>query len=319
MKSMSRSFLSFLIVLFALGFQPGFAEGLVVPRNGGVTVFRGDDLSEVRQVSTGSEQETPSLAAHPAAPVLASLSSGELTFWNLPSFTEASRHKNDLFLSARGLAFSPSGEALYILSESMKAVIVFDLNTSKVVRMIPVPGGIPKRIETTAIGLLVEIEKGVSLLSYEGEGALLTQFRYPETLQSAVISDHRIFLARSGESGLDSYEAKSGRALGPVFSGSHFKALVNLPKKAGLVALTTTGTVEAWNFGQTRASWTYGGSGGLFDLLLSNKEGTVVYALARKTGNLVALDSASGKELAMGKISTSVEGAGRMAVFSDLP
>ena len=305
-------------MLFALGSGPAFAEGLVIPRKGGLTVLRGADLSELRQVSTGLERETPRLAVHPGAPVLASLSGRELTFWNLPTFTEASRHQDDLFQSACGLAFSAGGEELYVLSEAMKAVIVFDLNSSKVAGVIPVPGGVPNRIDATALGLLVRTENGVCLLSPELEDALLAQFRYPATLQSAAISGERLFLARSGEPGLDSYEAKSGRALGPIFSSSQFQAVAPLPKKSGLVALTSAGGVEAWDFGQSRATWTYGGSG-LFDNLLLSKEGTVVYALSRKTGSLVSLDAASGKELATVRVSASLESSNRMAVFSDLP
>jgi len=301
----------FLGVLWLLSAASTLADGVAVPTAGGVLVLSGRTLTEVRSLEF-KEQEVPRLAVHPSSPILASLSGDRLQFWNLPSFAEASRHENALFEGAHSLAFSQDGAALFLLSPELRAVLKFDLATSRVVGTLPVPGGDPLWMEVIPEGVLVGQADSLSLLSPEPRLGLLAQFRFPDRLNSAAVERGRLLLAREGVAGLDSYEIKTGRAVEFVPTSSTFEHLVS---EAGrLYALSPGGEVQALSPDASRALWTYSDSSLSPDRLVAGADGSLLYVFDHSKGVLISLDALSGQENA--RIQLSGAGRGVPVIFT---
>jgi len=290
------------------------ADGVVVPRKGGGTVLDGATLSEVGSFSLPSES-VPLLAVHPVAPIMASSTPEQgLVFWNLPSFKEASRHEDPLLKDGIvDLAFSHDGESLYLLSEELRAVIVFDLKSSKVKSVIAVAGGSPQGLEVAEAGLLVRQQGGVSLLSPSPETGLLIQFRYEEKVQAAQVVGSHIYLGLQGQTGLWVYRLPEGRTVGLLSTEAEATQVSAKGTGDGLVVLTSSGGLEARSLSQGGPGWTFAGGGSYrFDSFASAPHGRVLYAQDVDTGGLVAVDSQSGSELARASLPGS---SGPVVVF----
>lgn len=270
------------------------ADGVAIPKVGGFLVLNGNSLTEVRTVEMGGE-DVPKLAVHPSSAVMAGMSADKLTFWNLPSFAEASRHSEPIFAAVTDLAFSADGSTLYLLSGELRAVIKFDLATSRVSGTLPVPGGEPLWLKAHAKGVVVGQENSVSLLSATAEEGLLSQFRFPEKISSALVREERLYLTRAGVAGIDSYEVQSGRAIGFLPTANPLSRLVG-GVTDGLYALSQNGEVQAWTVDAAQPRWTIQSGGVAFDELVTGGDGSTVFAYAEASQTLVSLDTALGKE-----------------------
>lgn len=301
------------LLLFLLMSSPIWAEGLAVPTEGGVLVLDGRSLTEIRTLSLGG-RETPRLAVHPTSPVMAALVGEQLVFWNLPAFAEASKHTDNLFSGVTSMEFSADGASLFLLSPDLRAVLKFDLASSKVVGTLPVPGGNPAWMEVTSEGPLVGQERAVSLLAVDPDKGLLAQYSFPDSIAAAVVTQGRIMLARTGIAGVDSYELKTGRAIGFVPAAGVVKDLV--VGAGGLYALSSGGEVRALSSDASQTRWTYPASGTTFQLLVAGSNGTSVFCFDGSAGVLVSLDAVAGQENA--RINLSGVGAAKPVVFSGL-
>ena len=288
-----------------------WAEGLAVPTEGGVLILDGRSLTEVRTLSWGGK-ETPRLAVHPSSSVMAGLAGDQLVFWNLPAFAEASKHKDPLFSGVNSLAFSADGSSLFLLSPELRAVLVFDLSTSKVTGTLPIPGGSPQWMRVAPDGILVGQENAVNLLSTSPDRGLLAQYSFPDSVGAAVVSQGRIMLARTGIAGVDSYELKTGRAIGYVPAAGVIKDMV--VGTGGMYALLNGGEVRALSADASQTRWTYPASGSAFQQVLAGANGSNVFCFDRSAGMLVSLDAVAGQENA--RINLSGVGAAEPVVIS---
>jgi hypothetical protein len=292
------------------------ADGVAIPREGGFLVLNGDSLTEARTVEMGGA-DVPKLAVHPSSPILAGLSEDRLTFWNLPSFAEASRHQDSLFKGVVDIDFSDDGTVLYLLSAELRAVIKFDLSSSQVSGTLPVPGGQPLWLQVHAEGVLVGQEHSVSLLSADAEKGLLSQFRFPERITSALVKGQSLFLTRVGSAGVDTYEARTGRAIGFLPTASTLKQLIGGVKGDGLYALSGNGAVQAWSADGSRPRWTFPAGALSFDAIVTGGSGSALYAFDQDSQVLVALDSGLGKESA--RVNLGGVAGWKPVVFSGTP
>jgi hypothetical protein len=290
------------------------ADGVAIPKEGGFLVLDGSSLAEVRTVEMGGD-DVPKLAVHPSSPIMAGLRADELTFWNLPSFAEASQHRDPLFEGVVDLEFSEDGATLYLLSSELRAVIAFDLASSRVSGTLPVPGGDPLWLEVHPQGVLVGQEHSVSLLSADAEEGLLSQFRFPEKVSSALVNGQGLYLVRAGTAGVDSYEVQSGRAIGFLPTSSVLKQLVAGVKGDGMYALSESGAVQAWTADATQPRWTYPAGVVVFDAIVTGGSGSTVYAFDHSSQTLVSLDSALGKENS--RVNISILAASRPVVYEE--
>ena len=300
------------MLLFLLLTGSAWAEGLAVPTEGGVLILDGRNLTEIRTLSLGGK-ETPRLAVHPSSPVMAGLAGDQLVFWNLPPFTEASKHQDTLFSGVDSMAFSADGSTLFLLSPELRAVLNFDLATSKVIGTLPVPGGSPEWMKVTPDGLLVGQENSVNLLSTSPDKGLLAQYSFPDSIVAAVVSQGRIILARAGIAGIDSYELKTGRAIGYVPAAGVIKDMV--AGTGGMYALLNGGEVRALSADGSQTRWTYPASGSTFQQIVAGANGSSVFCFDRSAGVLVSLDAVAGQENA--RINLGGVGAAEPVVISD--
>lgn len=268
------------------------AEGLAVPVEGGVVVLDGRSLAEVRRVEL-SGSGVPQLAIHPSSSVLAGLVGEQLVFWNLPALAEASKHKDSLFSGVNAMAFSVDGSSLFLLSPELRAVLKFDLATSKVTGTLPIPGGVPVWMRVVPDGVMIGQENAVSLLSPIPGKGLLAQYSFPDSIRSAAVNQGRILLARTGIAGVDSYELKTGRAIGFVPAADVVKDLV--AGAGGLCALSRGGEVRALSSDAAQTRWVYPAESAPLQALISGGGGTV-FCFDGKTGTLVSLDAVAGQE-----------------------
>ena len=294
---------------------PAWADGVALPKNGGVLILNGRSLTEAKQLQVKGDR-APLLAVHPSSNILAGLADGALTFWNLPSYAEASRHVDPLFDDAADIAFSADGTTLYILSPSLGAVLRFELASSKVVGTLPVPGGPPRWMSVTSEGVLVGQEHAVCLVSADPETGLLAQYLFPEKLKSAAMLGGRIFLGREGAAGLDSFEAKTGRMIAFYPTSVPLRQLLS-DRKGSVLALTEMGEVQAWTPDATRPKWRFRAPGLSADRMVTGGDGATVYLFDSQSQVLVALDTAAGTENA--RITLSGVGAGLPVIFSGTP
>jgi hypothetical protein len=291
-----------------------WADGLVFPKAGGAVVLDGSSLAQGRALSLSSKS-IPVLAVHPAAPIMASCTPEEgLVFWNVPSFSEASRHQDSLLKEGIvALAFSKDGEHLYLLSQALRAVVDFDLSQSKVQGLVPVPGGLPEGLEVSTSGLVVWQETGLSLLSSDPKVGLLAQFRFPEKVLAAQVLGQRLYVALRGVSGLWSYQLPNGRALGVIPTQAEIAQISSPVEGGGMLLLKSSGVVELRDLDKPQPRWTHSEGQCRFDAMAPAGQGRVVYLYDAETGTVVAVDSQLGTELARGSVP---DAKGRPVVFA---
>jgi outer membrane protein assembly factor BamB len=301
------------LLLFILLTGSVLAEGLAVPIQGGVLILDGRSLTEIRNLNLGSK-ETPRLAVHPSSPVMAGLAGDQLVFWNLPAFAEASKHSDTLFPGVSSMEFSADGSSLFLLSPELKAVLVFDLATSKIIGTLPVPGGRPEWMKVTPDGVLVGQKNAVNLLSTSPDKGLLAQYSFPDSIGAAVVTQGRIILARTGMAGFDSYELKTGRAIGYVPAAGVVRDLV--VGTGGMYALLNGGEVRALSADSSQTRWTYPSSGATFQQIAAGPNGSSVFCFDNSAGLLVSLDAVAGQENA--RVNLSGAGAAEPVVVSGI-
>ena len=271
------------------------ADGLAVPVKGAIQVV---DLKTVRAGRTVSLKgdDIPVLAVHPEATVMATVSpSGGLVFWNLPSFTEASRAEDPLFESVVDMRFSSQGDRVFLLSRDLKAVLVYSLSTSAVESVYPVPGGEPVGLLVGEKALWVEQKEGGALLDL-ASGDLLTQWRFGARPGGAMFSEDAPVLSVPSTGGVWSFDSSTAAPKARLSGeGSYGTLLPGLSKGSFLAHRVDTGVVEFWT-GPKALKWKAPLAPGEHDFVLS-PDGQWVYALNRETKMLTVLEGASGREL----------------------
>lgn len=290
---------------------PALADGLIASRAGGGVLLDSDTLSEVGRFQMG-DNDVPLLAVHPTAPILAAHTPGEgLVFWNLPQCSEASRHQNALLgEGVVSLEFSRDGERLYLLSSRLRAVLVFELASSKIITMIPVPGGEPTGFGVGAGHLLVTQGSTISVLSTDPKEGLVAQFRFPEEVLSGLLQESRVYVALRGVNGIWAYQFPTGRTLGLLPTSTEVAEIVE--RANGLVLSTPSGLESQPTSGEGQG-WKAPSVGGAFDLAGITPDQRRVFALKRASGLLLILDSKTGAEL--GRL--SLAGVQDIVTFKD--
>ena len=284
--------LLFLSLLLASTALPTIAEDLVIPRHGEMLVLTGSTLTEVRRVSVNSHHR-PVLAVHPSEPILASVTEHRgLVFWNLPSFAQASRHESTMLENITAAHFSPDGRSLYLLNTELRAIVVFDLASSKVAGVLAVPGENPLDFGVTSQGVWVRQEHGATFLSSNAQEGLLAQYRFPEALAAGLVTGDRFYAVIGETTGISSYILKSGRALGYLPTAERIRHL--LSEDRGFYLLSSQGGVEFKDLASGSQIWSGSVVGEGADYLLSGKDSASLYVIGRGSGMVRSFDSRTG-------------------------
>lgn len=284
-----------LLILFSLS-GVASADGLLVPKAGGMILLHPSTLAQLGEIKLETTS-VPLLASHPTDPVVAAVTPEKgLVFLNAPGFSEASKHS--LALLKEGivdLTFSQDGSKLYLLSKNLRAVVVFDLSTSKVSSVLAVPGGEGKRLESCAAGVLVKQQDGVVLLSGQSKGSLLAQYRYSQPFLSGLVDGERLYVSVQGDPGIWVYDLLAGQTLGLLPAQQSVLELARRSGEKGLIFWSSDGTVTARDFKTSTPNWTYSSVPSTVD------RGDVVwgrvslFVFDREGGSLVCLDGQTGK------------------------
>lgn len=272
------------------------ADGLVVPTPGGGVVLEAKSLNQVGEFSLGSASK-PLLAVHPSSPILAGYTPDTgVVFWNLPSMAVASTHNDELFGDGiSSISFSQDGKSLFLLSDDLRSVVVFDLAKSEVSGLLPIPGTSPESMVVTSVGLLLGQGGGVTFVSSEPEEGLVAQFKFPQTISSTLVLGERLFIGLRSTPGIWSYQLPSGRALGFVPTEGEVKQIRSLGPGKLFCLLSDAGAIHGHDFQSPTARWTFPGQ---FNQLVVSPAGDVVYGVDRQGLNLVAVEASLGAELA---------------------
>lgn len=294
------------LILFSLC-APALADGLIVPKVGGCLVLSPGTLAKEREFKMDTKA-VPLLAAHPSAPVVASVTPEQgLVFWNTPGFSEASRAGDPLLKDGIvDMAFSADGNSLYLLSAPLRAVLVYDLSSSKLAGVVPVPGSDGKRIKSCEAGVLVRQDDGVSLLSPTPKPGLLAQYRYSQPLLAALCEGDRLYTSIQGDPGIWVYDLKAGQTLGLLPAQGSTVSLGPRAGEKGVVMVESSGIVSARDFKSATPNWTYQGTpaNSLGVELLSG--GQSLYVFNSNSGSLVALAGDTGKVQASAELGSEV-------------
>lgn len=271
------------------------ADGLVVPGRGEMQLI---DLSTVRAGRTIEleGEAVPVLAVHPQQSVMASVSSSSgLRFWNIPDFSEASRFEDPLLEGVVDARFSNDGASLYLLSQQLKAVIVYDLASSKLGRIWPLPGSSPLALVDGEQGLGVLHKDGASLLD-TSNGQLKAQFRFGAPVKGALLDSKFTCLAAADGGGVSRFRADSGKRLPNIGGGGAYSELKKGPNGRYYLVHESASSLEAWEGAGQSMAWNSDLGQGPHYVILS-KDGRWVYALSLALKSMSVLDESSGKEL----------------------
>lgn len=283
------------LLLMALG-GVASADGILVPKAGGLLVLHSTTLAQLGEVKLETSA-VPLVASHPSAPVVACLTPEKgLVFLNAPGFSEASKHSDPLFKDGIvDLAFSQDGNSLYLLSESLRGVVVFDLSSSKVSGILAVPGGEGRRLAVSEAGVLVRQDEGLVLLSPQSKGGLLAQYRYSDPFLSGLVDGDRLYVSVQGDPGIWVYDVRAGQTLGLLPSQQRVVGLCRREGTKGLIFLSADGAVTARDFQTSSPNWTFSSSpaaSGAGELWWG---GSSVYVFERGGGALISLAGQTGK------------------------
>lgn len=301
-------------LLFAMVCSPVSADGLLVPKVGGCSILSAESLAVEKDLKLDS-RSVPLVAAHPTSPVVATVTPEQgLVFWNAPGFSEASRSTEALLTDGIvDLAFSHDGSSLFLLSAPLRSVLVFDLATSKVSSVVPVPGGDGQRLWGCEAGILVRQGDGVTVLSPSPKPGLLAQYRYAQPLLAVLCESERLYASVEGDPGIWVYDVKAGQTLGLLPSEGSTVALGRRTADKGVVMVEADGTVAARDFKSFTPNWSYRGQPASSQGVEVLRGVQSLYLYNKNDGSLVALSGASGQVLAQAVLGSDV---GRPVFFS---
>ncbi len=287
---------------------PANSEGLAIPGPGKIELLDLEQIRVVRSVELKG-RGTPVLASHSGGVVVASVLGERLTFWNLPGFSEASSDTNPLFTSVVAMEFSPKGDRLFLLSTSLKSVLVYSLQTSKVESVYPVPGKEPIGLQVSNDVLLVLQKDGLTTLD-TASGALLGQYRLGGTVAGVLYTSNAMTLAVEGRSGLTRLKPATAESLPQVGGSSSYGQLLARQGGAFLAVSTSGQTLESWS-APGKLTWTTHLSQGPHDLFVT-KDQKLILAVGGKSRMVSVIDAGTGREL--GKLPVEAMG-GRAALY----
>lgn len=304
-----------LVLCFLLLAHPVWSDGLAVPGRGVISVV---DLATIR-VSRTVElpgEAVPMLAVHPADSVLATLSSSSgLRFWNLPDFSEASQFEDPLLEGVVDLAFSSDGTRLYLLSQELKAVLVYDLGTSTISQVWPIPGGTPVSLSVGTGSLGVLHKDGASVLD-PASGSLKFQFRFGLPVKGALLDKRVIYLSVADGGGVSRYRADNGARLDNVGGGGAYAQLLQDLQSGRLYMVhESESLLEARDGNGGTLAWSSELGQGPHYVMVS-RDGKWVYASSRSLKSVAVLEQSSGREL--GKLPLQ-QFEGRPVIYGTAP
>lgn len=273
----------------------GWADGMVVPGRGQMQLV---DLSTVRAGRTIELEgdAIPVLAVHPQQSVLASVSATSgLRFWNLPDFSEASHFEDPLLEGIVDARFSADGARLFLLSQQLKAVLVYDLSGSKLDRVWPLPGSDPLALVGGEQGLGVLHKDGASLLD-PSSGQLKAQFRFGVPVKGALLDSRITWLSVADGGGVSRFRADSGKRLASVGGGGAYAQLEKGSSGRYYLVHESESALEVWDGAAQSLVWSAELGQGPHYVLVS-QDGRWVYALSLALKSMAVLEEASGKEL----------------------
>lgn len=306
-----RRFIATAALALGLFVSPVWADGLAVPGEGVIQLV---DLATIRLARTVELQgdAVPVLAVHPSQSVLASLSATSgLRFWNLPDFSEANEFEDPLLEGVIDAAFSNGGGKLYLLSEELKSVLVYDLATSEISSIWPLPGGAPLSLAVGADSVGVLQKDGATLLD-PNSGTLKAQFRFGLPVKGALLNGRTHLFSIADGGGVSAYRASSGTRLPSVGGGGAYAQLMEADGGRYYMVHESESQLEAWDGNGSTMAWAAElGQGPHY--VVASRDGKWVYAASRSLKSIAVLDQGSGKEL--GKLPLDQFG-GRPALYA---
>lgn len=287
------------------------AESLFVPTSGGFFVT---DLTQ-RQVPRKVElpgDAIPVLAVHPSAPVLATVSeTSGVVFWNLPLVQEASRSEDGLYQGIVDLAFSGDGNSLYLLSTSLKSLLVFDLASNKISGVWPLVGGRPLSLQATSKGVLILQSDGATLLDPSREGAVLAQFRFDSDVLGSHLAGDYLYMAVSGLAGLQVYRLDDGQRFQELGQAPYTRVVSK--KSGGVFLLSSSRGVESWSKDRSQL-WSQTSLRDVSQVLVSRDE-QWLYLFSDNQPNVALWSAVSGQEMGKLEFPGELKGVPRLAPY----
>ena len=221
------------------------AESLFVPTSDGFFVTDLSQRQEPRKVPVPGGG-VPVLAVHPESPVLATVTdSSGVVFWNLPSLQVASRNEDTLYKGVVDMGFSQDGNRLYLLSGSLKSVLVFDLASNEISSVWPLVGSKPLALSVKKKGVLVHQSDGAILLDPSKDGAVLAQFRFESPVLASHLAGDYLYLAVQGVDGLQVYRLADGKRFQKL--GATPYSWVVSKRSGGVFLLSESHGLESWS------------------------------------------------------------------------